>query len=69
MSDELLEKLEGRVSYHDSVEKMSKRIREDNMSNAFNRYALQEKIGCKFCLEGLSCQLCSNGSWGTKLCS
>jgi len=31
------------------------------LSNAFDRYALQEKIRCKFCLEGLSCQLCSNG--------
>ena len=61
MSEEILEKLEGRVSYHDSVEEMLKRIREDKMSNVFDRYALQEKIRCKFCLEGLSCQLCSNG--------
>jgi anaerobic carbon-monoxide dehydrogenase catalytic subunit len=40
---------------------MVKRIREDGLSNAFDRYALQEKIRCKFCLEGLSCQLCSDG--------
>ncbi len=61
MSNTILEKSEGRVSYHDSVEEMLKRIREDGMSNAFDRYAQQEKIRCKFCLEGLSCQLCSNG--------
>ena len=61
MSETILEKTEGRVSYHDSVEEMLKRIREDGMSNVFDRYAQQEKIRCKFCLEGLSCQLCSNG--------
>ena len=61
MSETIKEKTEGRVSYHDSVEEMLKRIREDGLSNAFDRYALQEKIRCKFCLEGLSCQLCSDG--------
>lgn len=61
MEETILEKTEGRVSYHDSVEEMLKRIREDGLSNAFDRYALQEKTRCKFCLEGLSCQLCSDG--------
>ncbi|HHV30605.1 MAG TPA: anaerobic carbon-monoxide dehydrogenase catalytic subunit [Clostridium sp.] len=61
MSDTILEKTEGRVSYLDSVEEMLKIIREDGLSNAFDRYALQEKIRCKFCLEGLSCKLCSDG--------
>ncbi|MFL0250716.1 anaerobic carbon-monoxide dehydrogenase catalytic subunit [Clostridium neuense] len=61
MSETIMEKSEGRVSYHDSVEEMVKRIRKDGMSNVFDRYALQEKIRCKFCLQGLSCQLCSNG--------
>lgn len=61
MSETVLEKSEGRVSYHDSVEEMLVRIREDGMSNAFDRYAQQEKIRCKFCLQGLSCQQCSNG--------
>ena len=61
MSETILEKTEGRVSYHDSVEEMLKRIRQDGMSNVFDRYASQEKIRCKFCLEGLSCQLCSQG--------
>lgn len=61
MSETILEKTEGRVSYHDSVEEMLKRIREDGMSNVFDRWTLQEKIRCKFCLEGLSCKLCSQG--------
>ncbi|MFL0198613.1 anaerobic carbon-monoxide dehydrogenase catalytic subunit [Clostridium sp. WILCCON 0269] len=61
MSNIMLEKTQNRVSYHDSVEQMLKRIREDEMSNVFDRYVSQEKIRCKFCLEGLSCQLCSNG--------
>ena len=61
MRETVLEKTEGRVSYHDSVEEMLKRIREDGMSNVFDRWVLQEKIRCKFCLQGLSCQLCSNG--------
>ena len=61
MSEKLSEKFQGRVSYHDSVEEMLKRIREDGMSNVFDRYAQQEKIRCTFCLQGLSCQLCSNG--------
>lgn len=61
MDETILEKSEGRVSYHDSVEEMVKRIRKDGMSNVFDRYASQEKIRCKFCLQGMSCQLCSNG--------
>lgn len=61
MSETILEKTEGRVSYHDSVEEMLIRIREDGMSNVFDRWTQQEKIRCKFCLEGLSCQQCSQG--------
>lgn len=61
MGETILEKTEGRVSYHDSVEEMLIRIREDGLSNVFDRYALQEKIRCKFCLQGLSCKLCSQG--------
>jgi anaerobic carbon-monoxide dehydrogenase catalytic subunit len=61
MNETISEKTKGRVSYHDSVEEMLIRIREDGMSNVFDRYASQEKIRCKFCLEGLSCQLCSQG--------
>jgi carbon-monoxide dehydrogenase catalytic subunit len=61
LAETILEKTEGRVSYHDSVEEMLKRIREDGMSNVFDRWTLQEKIRCKFCLQGLSCWLCTQG--------
>lgn len=61
MAETIFEKTQGRASYHDSVEEMLKVIREDGMTNVFDRYAQQEKIRCKFCLEGLSCQLCSHG--------
>ncbi|AFM39770.1 carbon-monoxide dehydrogenase, catalytic subunit [Desulfosporosinus acidiphilus SJ4] len=61
MTETILERSEGRVSYHDSVEEMLPRIREDGMSNVFDRWTKQEKIRCNFCLQGLSCQQCSNG--------
>mgnify|MGYP001186422053 CR=1 FL=1 len=61
MSEQVLERLEGRVSYHDSVEEMLKRIKEDGLSSVFSRWIEQEKIRCKFCLQGLSCQLCTQG--------
>jgi carbon-monoxide dehydrogenase catalytic subunit len=61
MTDTILERTEGRVSYHDSVEEMLKRIKEDGLSSVFSRWEAQEKIRCKFCLQGLSCQLCTHG--------
>lgn len=61
MSQSVLEKEEGRVSYHDSVEEMLVRIRDDGLSSVFSRWDEQEKIRCKYCLQGLSCQLCSQG--------
>ncbi|MGE5631638.1 MAG: anaerobic carbon-monoxide dehydrogenase catalytic subunit, partial [Caulobacteraceae bacterium] len=61
MGETIQEKTEGRLSYHDSVEEMIPRIREDGMSNVWDRYALQEKIRCKYCLQGMSCWLCTNG--------
>ncbi len=61
MAENVLERLEGRVSYHDSVEEMLKRIRDDGLSSVFSRWEEQEKIRCKFCLQGLSCQLCTHG--------
>lgn len=61
MSETVLERMEGRVSYHDSVEEMLIRIRDDGLSSVFSRWGEQEKIRCKFCLQGLSCQLCTQG--------
>lgn len=61
MSVKVLQTKEGRMSYHDSVEEMLIRIRDDGLSSVFSRWGEQEKIRCKFCLEGLSCQLCTQG--------
>ncbi|CEJ73677.1 carbon-monoxide dehydrogenase [[Clostridium] sordellii] len=61
MSETIRERLEGRVSYHDSVEEMLKRIQTDGLSSVFSRWDPQEKMRCKFCLQGLSCQLCTHG--------
>lgn len=61
MPIKILENAEGRVSYHDSVEEMLIRIRDDGLSSVFSRWNEQEKIRCKYCLEGLSCQLCTQG--------
>lgn len=61
MSKNVLERMDGRVSYHDSVEEMLKRIRDDGLSSVFSRWSPQEKIRCKFCLEGVSCWLCTQG--------
>ncbi|MEW6623790.1 MAG: anaerobic carbon-monoxide dehydrogenase catalytic subunit [Bacillota bacterium] len=55
-------RIDGRVSYHDSVQEMyEKRLKPDGMSTAFDRMDPQDKIRCNFCTEGVSCQLCSNG--------
>jgi anaerobic carbon-monoxide dehydrogenase catalytic subunit len=61
MPETILVKPEGRVSYHDSVEEMLIRIKEDGMSSVFSRWNEQEKIRCKYCLQGMSCQLCTQG--------
>lgn len=61
MSQQVLEKPEGRVSYHDSVEEMLIRIRDDGLSSVFSRWDEQEKIRCRYCLQGMSCWLCTMG--------
>ncbi|NMA02630.1 MAG: anaerobic carbon-monoxide dehydrogenase catalytic subunit [Clostridia bacterium] len=55
-------RIDGRISYHDSVQEMyEKRLIPDGMSNVFDRFDPQDKIRCNYCEEGVSCQLCSNG--------
>ena len=61
MAEKLSNNMGERVSYHDSVEEMLIRIREDGLSSVFSRWDPQEKIRCGFCLQGLSCWLCSQG--------
>ncbi len=50
-----------KVSVHPSIQEMYQRLKEDNISNTFDRFPAQEKIRCNFCSAGLSCQLCTNG--------
>ncbi|MET1124408.1 MAG: anaerobic carbon-monoxide dehydrogenase catalytic subunit [Archaeoglobaceae archaeon] len=50
-----------RVSYHDSVNEMYRRVSEEGVTNVVDRFKAQEKARCPFCSVGLSCQLCSMG--------
>ncbi len=55
-----------RISYHESVRKVYQRIKEDGMTNVWDRYEAQG-LGanpdqrCPFCQGGVRCDLCSNG--------
>lgn len=62
MAREVLYRVDGRISYHDSVQEMyEKRLVPDGMSNVFDRFDPQDRIRCNYCEAGVSCQLCSNG--------
>src|SRR4030042_6476778 len=55
-----------RISYHESVRRVYERIKEDGMSNIWDRYEAQGMGGdpdqrCPFCMGGVRCDLCSNG--------
>ncbi len=55
-----------RISYHESIRKVYERIREDGLTNIWDRYEAQG-LGpnpdqrCAFCQGGVRCDLCSNG--------
>jgi len=55
-----------RISYHESIKKVYRRIKEDGMTNIWGRYEAQG-LGtspdqrCPFCQGGVRCDLCSNG--------
>ncbi len=55
-----------RISYHESIKKVYRRIKEDGMTNIWDRYEAQG-LGtspdqrCPFCQGGVRCDLCSNG--------
>jgi carbon-monoxide dehydrogenase catalytic subunit len=56
---------DSRISYHESVRKVYQRIKEDGMTNIWDRYEAQG-LGnpdqrCAFCQGGVRCDLCSNG--------
>jgi len=48
-------------SYHESVNYMYQKVKEAGLSNVADRYAAMEEVRCKFCKDGVSCQLCSMG--------
>ncbi|MFX1269410.1 MAG: anaerobic carbon-monoxide dehydrogenase catalytic subunit [Promethearchaeota archaeon] len=55
-----------RKSYHKSVQKVYERIKNDGMTNIWDRFEAQGFAGvpdkrCPFCLKGARCDLCSNG--------
>ena len=55
-----------RISCHTSVKKVYERIKEDGITNIWDRYEAQGMGGnpdrrCNFCQGGMRCDLCSNG--------
>ncbi len=54
-------KIEGNVSYHESINEMCEKVKKDGVTNIVDRYNAQEKGRCPFCSKGLSCKLCSMG--------
>ena len=49
-----------RISAHQSVKEMYKRVHEEQMTNLFDRFEAQG-TRCPFCSQGIRCALCSNG--------
>ena len=54
-----------RISYHESVLKVYDRIKQDGITNIWDRYEAQgfgdPDKRCPFCMGGVRCDLCSNG--------
>lgn len=44
-----------------AMREMYQVVHNADMTNVFDRFSQQQPIQCKFCVEGLSCQLCANG--------
>lgn len=44
-----------------AMREMYQVVHSADMTNVFDRFSQQQPIQCKFCIEGLSCQLCANG--------
>lgn len=61
MAQRVRAQLDGRVSVHDSVQEMYEHLHAEGLTNVFDRFDPQEKIRCNFCVQGVSCQLCTNG--------
>jgi carbon-monoxide dehydrogenase catalytic subunit len=61
MSKQMVHRVGGKVSIHDSINEMYEKIHADGLTNVFDRFDPQERIRCDFCAKGVSCQLCTNG--------
>ncbi|WP_066639808.1 anaerobic carbon-monoxide dehydrogenase catalytic subunit [Desulfolucanica intricata] len=61
MVERVIERDGTKVSIHPSIREMYEYIHEEGLSNVWDRYDPQAKIRCNFCVEGVSCQLCTNG--------
>ncbi|TYQ16183.1 UNVERIFIED_CONTAM: carbon-monoxide dehydrogenase catalytic subunit [Acetivibrio alkalicellulosi] len=44
-----------------AMREMYQVVHDMEMTNVFDRFAQQQPTQCKYCIEGLSCQLCANG--------
>jgi anaerobic carbon-monoxide dehydrogenase catalytic subunit len=44
-----------------AMREMYQVVHDAGMTNVFDRFSQQQPTQCKFCIEGLSCQLCANG--------
>jgi carbon-monoxide dehydrogenase catalytic subunit len=44
-----------------AMREMYQVVHDSGLTNVFDRFSQQQPIQCKFCIEGLSCQLCANG--------
>ncbi|MDF2548820.1 MAG: carbon-monoxide dehydrogenase catalytic subunit [Anaerosolibacter sp.] len=44
-----------------AMREMYQAVHDAGMTNVFDRFSEQQPTQCKFCIEGLSCQLCANG--------
>ncbi len=50
------------VSQHENINRLYEQVKQDGLLSVADRYDAQEAIRCrKYCTQGLSCQLCSNG--------
>ncbi len=62
----LAEMEENRISYHESVRSAYKKIKRDGMNSIWDRFEAQgfgpdPDKRCPFCMDGVRCDLCSNG--------
>ncbi len=51
----------GKISAHESVEKMHKKVEKEGMTTVYDRFQAMEKVRCQFCSQGVRCYICSQG--------